>query len=252
MLLKMKLKRIGKQCLSLISMLFHYNKKSKVLYLHDVHKDICYAANDHSVPIAKFLELLTAVKDSGFDIVQDITEAKGQVRICFDDGYRGIWDCKELLIDNGVFPTIFVATSLIGMNNYLSKEEIQVLDKLGFSIQSHTVSHRPLTEFDVDVLNDEMSSSKRVLEGLIHKKVDEVCFPIGYYNEQVLKEATKYYKHLFISVPGAYFENEENGIVHRILCQDMTPCSVKIALLGGQEVFKNHINKLHYKPVCQK
>ena len=248
----MKLKQIEKQCISFLSLPFHYNRKSKVLYLHDVHLDKYYAVNDHSVSIDTFLELMAAVRDSGFNLVKDINEDKGQVRLCFDDGYRGIWDCKEILIENGVFPTIFVATSLIGKENYLSKEEIQVLDSLGFSIQSHTVSHRPLSEFDITRIKEELSSSKAILEELIHKNIDEVCFPLGYYNEQVLEEAKKYYRHIFLSVPGSYFDNERDNIICRILCQDMTPCSVKLALIGGQEVFKSHINKQHYKFVCPK
>lgn len=241
-----RLKGFIKYCLSLLSVCFHYNRKSKVLYLHDVHKEKCYAVEDCSMPLASFLKLVDTIQGFGFSIVKEITEKKNQVRLCFDDGYRGIWDCRDEFIKREIFPTIFIATTLIGKEHYLTAEEIIQLHDMGFSIQSHAVSHKPLTEFDEDHLNYELIEAKKELEQITQISVEEICFPLGYYNEIVLKQALLVYKRVFLSIPGSYWDEFENGIILRILCQKISLPSLRLSLIGGQEIFRSHIRKQHY------
>lgn len=244
----MILKRIVKFCLSCLSVLIFYNRKSKIFYLHDIHKEQCYAASDHSVPLYDFLRLLKVISDFGFQIVQEITSDKNQVAISFDDGYRGIWDCRFELIHLGIYPTIYVATSLIGKENYLSESEIIELEALGFSIQSHTVSHKALTGLSLEQLQAELSDSQRRLSDILNKKIDDICLPLGLYNQQVIVEASKIYKRVFISVPGPY-NLSSTQVNYRYLCQSMSPTAMKFALIGGYDIYKAHINKLHYRHV---
>ena len=241
-----KIRRILKNSLSLLSVAIHYNRRSKVLYLHDVHDDKQYAVEDKSMPIKTFLDVMQSVKESGFSIVPVIEKKENQVMICFDDGYRGIWDCREYLADNGIFPTIFVATSLIGKDNYLTREEIEILADMGFSIQSHTVSHLPLTSLDKSKLKSEMLESKQTLEQIVHKDVRQVCLPWGYYNEEVLEVAANYYDLVFLSTPGTYWDEKDTGLIHRVLCQESSPATIKLDLLGGQEIFYRRNKKQHY------
>lgn len=239
-------KKIIKYCLSLLSVVFHYNRKSKVLYLHDVHAGTQYAFDDRSMPIEDFLRILEAVKKEGFEIVTNITEKKNQVRLCFDDGYRGIWDCREILSKSGIFPTIFIATSLMGDKNHLTTDEIRALSDMGFPIQSHTISHKPLTIHYTRELNAELTESKEILEKTTHKQVTEICLPLGFFNENVLSCCLSVYDRVFMSVPGSYWDDLNQGLVRRILCQDASPSIIRLALLGGQNIFFQRIRKQHY------
>lgn len=243
----MSVRRLIKNCLSLFSAIIFYNRRSKVIYLHDVHRDECYAIDDCSIHINKFVNIVNAINGAGFEVVNEITKPRNQIRICFDDGYRGIWDCRYDLIRIGVFPTIFIATSLIGQSGYLTASQLKELSSLGFSIQSHAVSHRPLTEFTHTDLIDELVNSQLTLKYIVDKDVDEICLPLGYYSDEVLNEATKLYSRVFLSTPGAYYDRIEIGIVNRILCQDLSSFSLKLALIGGQDIFYNRIQHLHKK-----
>ena len=242
-----RIRSVIKLCLSLISVVFRYNRRSKVLYLHDIHSSTQYAIEDRSMPITEFLELLEAIKNIGFTIVPEITERKNQVRLCFDDGYRGIWDCKDPLIERGIFPTIFIATSLIGTPNYLSSDEIKHLSDIGFHIQSHAFSHKPLTSFGDDDLDMELHVSKAELEKITSKVVDELCLPLGYFSNSVLSKSRKLYSRVFLSLPGSYWDDYERGLIRRLLCQDTTPLEVRLSLLGGQEIMYWRLRKQHFK-----
>ena len=242
----MRIDYFVKICLSLFSVIINQNRRSKVLYLHDIHKETCYAKHNHSMPISKFIDLIKIVNENGFSIVSEITESTNQIRLCFDDGYRGIWDCHNDLVSYGIFPTLFVATSLIGKDGYLSNNEIVELSRLGFSIQSHTVSHYPLTGMSINQLKKELSGSKEYLGSLLHKEIDELCLPLGYYNDCVLLHALKEYKRVFLSVPGSFYDELDKGIVLRVLVQEMSPLSLKYALFGGQDIFRSRIRNQHY------
>lgn len=241
-----KFRRFLKYGLSFLSVLLHYNKNSKVLYLHDVHKDTIYAKEDHSMHILEFLRLVEIIKKKGFEIVPMITERRKQVRFCFDDGYRGVWDCRELFVSNGIYPTIFIATSLVGKSEYLNEREIKILSDMGFLIQSHAVSHKPLTAFDDKGLKEELCHSKKTLEMITSKKVEEICLPLGLFNEKVLSLSTRVYARTFLSVPGSYWDDYDRGMIRRVLFQDSKASDIHLSLLGGQEIFFKRLYKQHY------
>ncbi len=61
---------------------------------------------------------------------------------------------------------------------------------------SHSYSHVNLLEIDVD-LDLELRISKEILEKNLEIEVDSFVFPFGKYNQDILKEAKKYYQYNF-------------------------------------------------------
>jgi len=51
-------------------------------------------------------------------------------------------DCADWLVSQRVYPTVFIPTTLIGKEGYLSESEIVRLHEAGFNIQSHGVRHK--------------------------------------------------------------------------------------------------------------
>ena len=150
--------------------------------------------------------------------------------ICFDDGFRGIYDTRQFFVEQGLRPTVFLAISLIGQPNYLNREEILELQNLGFIFQCHAWSHSDLTEFSKDELKRELYDSKQQLEELLVKAVDEICFPIGYFSQLVLNECKRYgYNTLYSSIPGNYFDKlYTDGLRTRNLLQFADANEVKL------------------------
>lgn len=80
-----------------ISSLLHRNRKSKILFYHDIYKTTNYKALDADVHMGTHIELfkrhVDIIRKEGFEIVQQITKPEGQVAIMLDDGFRGVEVC---------------------------------------------------------------------------------------------------------------------------------------------------------------
>lgn len=227
----------------------HYwykNRQSKILFYHDVHlKNRSYTSM--STPIELLEAHLLQIRKSGFEVVNKITSSEHQIQICFDDGFRGIYDNRSFFVKESIFPTIFLAISLIGQEGYLTNEEILELQELGFNFESHAYSHKNLVNFSNSGLQYELKESKRFLESLLKKEITEICFPIGYFSKRVYNYALNSgYKILHSSIPGNYFQTDWKGVVNRNLVQFYSPREVKYVIFGALLPFRNHYKKRQY------
>jgi len=121
---------------------------------------------------------------------------KNPVLITFDDGYEDNYvNAYPILKKYGFKGTIFVITSFLdkSMKNYITWDQAAEMDASGIiSIQSHTVTHRSMTELSDDQLRRELVDSKEAIETHLHKKVNFIAYPTGTYNlhiAQLVKEA---------------------------------------------------------------
>lgn len=223
---------------------FLNSRKSKVLYYHDVYDHTKYT--DMGTSLEMFKKHLETIREKGFTIVDAITKSENQVMICFDDGFRGIWDCRSFFIENDLHPTIFISNSLIGKDSYLSLSEIKELHKSGFLFEGHSRSHTNLTKFKVEDLKKELSSSLTELRCMTGINIKDLCFPQGFYSDKVLEIAKECgYRYLYSSDPGPYIIDQNNYLIPRYLLQWSTPLMVRSILNGGIDCFYNHYKKYH-------
>ena len=222
-----------------------FNRKSKVIYYHDISGSQIYT--DMGTPVSLFEKHIEILKQERFEIVSEITKPTNQIQICFDDGSRGIYDHRKYLIENNIKPTVFLAISLIGQQGYLLESEIRALQKEGFRFQSHSVSHQNLTSFDNKELAFELEHSKQYLEALLNEPVEEICFPIGYFSDRVINASIKAgYKKLYSSLPGNYRINNGNPIKYRNLVQFLSPEQFKAVLFGGMSLLRSWYRRTHF------
>jgi peptidoglycan/xylan/chitin deacetylase (PgdA/CDA1 family) len=73
----------------------------------------------------------------------------------------------------------------------MDEKSIVGLDRLGFEIFSHTLTHRALTELNDSQLDKELFGSKQGLERIIGHEVSGISYPYGACNEKVCKAAAK-------------------------------------------------------------
>jgi len=126
------------------------------------------------------------------------------VVITFDDGYRdNLTNALPILKKCGFSATIFVMAGFIGQpmkadyahpqgELILSKEEICRLVKEGIDIQSHGMTHKPLTTLSESEVMEELIESKRILEGVTERQVSLFSYPFGYFNprlEELVRQA---------------------------------------------------------------
>jgi len=111
---------------------------------------------------------------------------EGAVCLTFDDGWRGNYlHAYPVLQEYGLKATFFIATDLIGKQFYMTWEDIKEIAASGMSIQSHTVTHRPLPHMGGERVFFELSESKRVIEERLGQGVRHLSLPHGIKDERI-------------------------------------------------------------------
>ncbi|MCD0486892.1 polysaccharide deacetylase family protein [Pedobacter sp. MC2016-14] len=231
----------------LLGKLLYHNRKSKVLYYHDVHQDQEIAETPMSTPMRLFAQHVAIIRENGFEIVDVITQAKNQIQISFDDGYAGVYKNRHFFIQQGLKPTIFLITASIGTEKYMTVQEIRKLQAEGFRFQSHTHTHPDLNLLNIPQLQQEFSTSKDLLENILEQPVTEICFPKGFFNDKAVNTAFQQgYTALYSSIPGYHQEKNQFKVQYRNLVQFASPFNLKCILLGGLDIYKKRYTQQHY------
>ncbi len=219
---------------------------SQIIFYHDVYDKVQYTPM--ATPLNLFLKHCRLLKSKGYVFCDNISCEKKNIQICFDDGFRGIWDCQNELLSLGISPTVFIAVDLIGKDGYLNLDEIHELQKRGFKFQSHTWSHKPLTEWQMDEeLWHELYDARVKLSELLGHKVDGLCFPCGMFSPNVYYMALKAgYKKLYSSIPGYASQMIMPHVYARNLVQFLSPFDFKCVLMGAMSLMRSRYRKKHF------
>jgi len=128
---------------------------------------------------------------------KDHTAEHGRVpllSLVFDDGNDTDYlVAREVLIKQGVAASFAVVTGWIGKKNYMTVSQLLDLQRDGFEIMSHTVSHPNLNSLDEKEIESEFSASKATLEGW-GLRVNNLTYPYNKNNDLARELAGKYYR----------------------------------------------------------
>ena len=107
------------------------------------------------------------------------------ITICFDDGYESTYTKAFPILERHNFPaTINVITDSVGQGGYASLDQLKELEKAGWEIGSHTISHPSLTEISTFKAFYEVYQSRRTLESWKFD-VNSFAVPYGDANDEV-------------------------------------------------------------------
>ena len=238
--------RFVKRLALLVGSVFAHDSSPKVVFYHDIGRKW----TPMGTPVDLFWAHMKCLRKD--DVV------------CFDDGFRGIWDEKERWISDGVMECgsegvkkiVFLAVELVGRPGYLTWDEIKELqNKYGIEFHCHTWSHQTLVgPWNAEVAepkegrteewyNHELVDSKAELERQLGKKVTALCFPVGYFSDEVISRCKAAgYEKVYASYPG----NVTGDYVQpRCLVQHMSVGEFKSVLNGGMNLFRRHYLKRH-------
>jgi len=140
------------------------------------------------------------------------------VAITFDDGLRNNFLHAYPVLKKYGFPaTIFVATDLVGKKDFLTWDEIKIMQKNGISMGSHTLSHAWLPDLDKENLQMELTGSRKILEEKTGQKVKTLSYPLGAFNRDVKKAAREAgYIGAVATNPGKKYPNNDPYALKRI------------------------------------
>ena len=226
---------------------FYFSKKSKVIFYHDINSDKKYT--DMSTHVELFELHINIIREEGYEIVNEITKPLGQIEICFDDAFLGLYDNIELIKELNIPIHLFVVFSYLERENHINKEQLVLLNKLTqIKISSHTQTHQVLSLASESLLKNELDSSKNSLESLLNNSVDTICYPEGRFNNTVVELAKKVgYTRQYSSLPGFYFNEFLPNVKRRSLVQFAAEKEFKAILKGGDHILALWYKSNHYK-----
>lgn len=205
-----------------------------VMY-HHVNSDRC--SND----LAIFEEHLKYIQENFTSVFPGEKVEKNSICLTFDDAYADFYflifplfkkynlkallaiPSKYILDDTDELPEnrmnfehndLFLNYKKATFCTYKELKEMRDSGLVEFA--SHSYSHINLLENEVD-LDLELRVSKEILEEKLDVKVDSFVFPFGKYNQNILKEAKKYYKYNF-RIGNAIHKDFSgiNGAIYRV------------------------------------
>jgi peptidoglycan/xylan/chitin deacetylase (PgdA/CDA1 family) len=137
---------------------------------------------------------------------------RNAICLTFDDGWLGNYlHAYPVLSQYGFKATLFVATGLIGTPFHMTWEHLREIVAGGMSVQSHTVTHRPLGGMSETDALSEVSESKRTIEEKLGTKVGHLSLPHGLRNARVWAFSKELgYKSISTSDVG-FHTTENNG-----------------------------------------
>lgn len=245
------MKGLSRRLALALAALLQRDRHGKVLFYHDIYSSRRYT--DMGTPLSRFMGQMRAAERAGFKLVSQAPEGMNEIQICLDDGFRGIYDSAEWFEAKGIYPTIFIAPELVGRAGFLTWAEIRALKSRGFSFQSHTWSHRSLTEISDSELNHELNDSMVFISDKLGCPVTDVCFPRGRFSDHVVAAALQAgYVNLFTSVPGAYCDilpltcSGVEALKTRNLVQFLSPRETVSVLKGGLRLFQRRYLDMQY------
>lgn len=126
------------------------------------------------------------------------------VILTFDDGEKSCQRTIAPTLDRYSFKgEFFIVSGLIGKENYMDDNDLRELSGKGHGIQSHSVSHHPLTRLSDAQIYEEMKKSKEAIAAVTGKEAKFFSIPTGFYDKRVPDTARKTgYKALLCSVEG--------------------------------------------------
>lgn len=160
-----------------------------------------HQVNDESkgaltVPVKEFDRQMAYLKEHHYttitcdDLYRYMTKGENlpdkPVLITFDDGYvDNFREALPILEKYQMKATLFMIADSVGEKRFLTKEELESMERKGFQIESHTYSHKWLVDESVEEITQEITSSRKILESIVDRPIHYLAYPGGFTNEKV-------------------------------------------------------------------
>ena len=123
-----------------------------------------------------------------------ITETPSVI-ITLDDGYEDNYtNMFPILKAYGAKATVFLVSSLIDTDGYLTRAQIKEMSDSGLvSFQCHTANHVDLSYQSAEGVRREFTESVGIIEEITGKPVRALAYPAGSYNDTVLQIVPEFF-----------------------------------------------------------
>ncbi|MEI7025949.1 polysaccharide deacetylase family protein [Paenibacillus sp. y28] len=122
------------------------------------------------------------------DIMEDKQKPPAKpVLLTFDDGYTDNYETAMPLIRKYDFhATLFMTPGWVDKPGYLSWEQVKEMQKAGWDVMPHGMSHPKLNQLNAERQAQEIIEARKLIEAQLGVTADIFCYPYGLYNKQTL------------------------------------------------------------------
>ena len=207
----------------------------------------------YTVPETMFRQQLQYLHDCGYQTIsleqyhdsetEHSLEAGGRkVIITFDDNNLCHYSVSTpILLDFGCRATFFVVSGLIDTRpDTLTSAHLMQMKKAGMFIESHSHTHRFLSDLGHKDLRDELETSRGFLQDRLQTEVRFISCPGGRYSSSVLDSALDVgYFGVCTSAPGLneFVRGEAPKVLNRFLVSATTTLETFKKIVGGDKRF---------------
>lgn len=158
------------------------------------------------------------------------------VVLTFDDGHESNFTLAlPILQEYGFKAEFFITTGWIGMQYFMSEEQIRGLHQSGMGIGSHGVTHSFLSDLSEVEIHAELGDSKTTLEACIGQSVNSLSYPGGRMNQltQSLAQSCGL-RYICSSVPQLHQQNSDQRHIDRFAVTANLTLDTFAAMVQGQ------------------
>jgi peptidoglycan/xylan/chitin deacetylase (PgdA/CDA1 family) len=179
----------------------------------------------YSLPFELFRKQMKCILERGYRTIAldelinfKNPDCKKSIVITFDDGLKNNYShAFPVLQEMNATATVFVITGFMGSSGYLTWGQLKEMDRGGITVQSHTVSHRPLLGLSRQELKTELEASKKTIEDRLGKRVEFLSLPHGRFNQNIVELAGALgYRAVCTSEPGYSHDFSSPAVIKRI------------------------------------
>jgi len=202
-------------------------KALPVLYYHSV---LIEPGNELRMPPEQFSEQMDYLFVHGYHSItpeelEQFLSGQGELpikpfMITFDDGYADNYlNALPILQKYKFTATVFMVSSYIDGEGFLSLEQLHKLVAAGWTIGDHTSTHVDLTKLDSDSIEKELRDSQALLEKDLGEPVKYFCYPYGAYNSEIKKLLLETgFSLAFSTERGWAVRGSDPLLIHRVYC----------------------------------
>lgn len=145
---------------------------------------------------------VTAVRFHAF--LETIRQRQVPVEITTDSSDSSVYeDFFSALQKQSLTATLFLIPLVIGKSDALTWDQVRELDRAGFTIGSHTLTHPWLPDLTDDEITCELCASKFLIEQELGHVVTAVAYPYGAFDARVKRIVQQCgYVHAYTTAPG--------------------------------------------------
>jgi len=115
--------------------------------------------------------------------------------ITFDDGFLDNYEIAfPILQEYNVRATIFMMTAYIGLDGWLTAEQIREMEASGLvRVEPHTHNHTDMLQLTPEQMREQIERSNTALTEVTGREHRIFAYPYGFFDEQVKKIVAEYY-----------------------------------------------------------